>query len=78
MTRFQITQIRYPDWCDGPVWDSYPVLFASLEDARAHYADGGEETHFEHIGGEISISELDGRGVEIDSHLVAAAERAVA
>jgi hypothetical protein len=55
--RYQVTQIRSDD-SDHEIWDAYPVLFASLEDARSRINRDGLAFMFEHEGDYYYIAEL--------------------
>ena len=38
---YQVVQERYEPGCEAPTQDSYPILFASVEDARARVKRDG-------------------------------------
>jgi hypothetical protein len=56
--RYEITQLRYEPFQDEPICDGYPILFASVEEARARVKRDGIASMFEHTGDTHYISEL--------------------
>ena len=56
---YQIVQERYEAGSDYPTQDEYPILFSSIEEARARVVSQGLPSMFEHEGGSIYIAELE-------------------
>lgn len=56
---YQIVQERYETGYDGPTVDDYPVLFGSIEEARARVKRDGLASMFEHEGDSHYIAELE-------------------
>lgn len=57
MKSYQVTQIRYEG--DSEVWDSFPILFATPDEARARVKRDGLDFMFEHVGDYHFLAEVE-------------------